>query len=92
MLPRDRQRAVTDRVPSPTSDQYDFVTIGAGSAAFAAAIRASNLGGRVALVERETVGGTCVNVGRLWWAHLRPDAAQAGGQGNDGESERPGGR
>jgi mercuric reductase len=42
---------------------YDLVAIGAGSAAFAAAIRATNLGGRVALVERDTVGGTCVNVG-----------------------------
>ncbi len=42
---------------------YDFVAIGAGSAAFAAAIRATNLGARVALVERNTVGGTCVNVG-----------------------------
>lgn len=43
--------------------QYDLVVIGAGSAAFAAAIRATNLGGRVAIVERNTVGGTCVNVG-----------------------------
>lgn len=42
---------------------YDFVVIGAGSAAFAAAIRASNLGARVAIIERNTVGGTCVNVG-----------------------------
>ena len=42
---------------------YDLVAIGAGSAAFAAAIRATNLGGRVALIERGTVGGTCVNVG-----------------------------
>lgn len=43
--------------------EYDFVIIGAGSAAFAAAIRAANLGARVALVERNTIGGTCVNVG-----------------------------
>lgn len=42
---------------------YDLVAIGAGSAAFAAAIRAANLGARVAIVERNTVGGTCVNVG-----------------------------
>lgn len=42
---------------------YDLVAIGAGSAAFAAAIRATNLGARVAIVERNTVGGTCVNVG-----------------------------
>jgi mercuric reductase len=42
---------------------YDLLVIGGGSAAFAAAIRASNLGARVAIVERNTVGGTCVNVG-----------------------------
>jgi len=42
---------------------YELVVIGAGSAAFAAAIRATNLGARVAIVERNTVGGTCVNVG-----------------------------
>lgn len=42
---------------------YDLVVIGAGSAAFAAAIRATNLGARVAIVERNAVGGTCVNVG-----------------------------
>ncbi len=44
-------------------DDYDLVAIGAGSAAFAAAIRATNLGARVAIIERNTVGGTCVNVG-----------------------------
>lgn len=42
---------------------YDLVIIGAGSAAFAAAIRARDAGRSVALVEDDTVGGTCVNVG-----------------------------
>ncbi len=42
---------------------YDLVIIGSGSAAFAAAIRASSHDARVALVESDTVGGTCVNVG-----------------------------
>ncbi len=45
------------------SRDYDLLVIGSGSAAFAAAIRASDLGMRVALVEANTVGGTCVNVG-----------------------------
>lgn len=44
-------------------DTFDLVAIGSGSAAFAAAIRASKRGARVALVERATVGGTCVNRG-----------------------------
>lgn len=42
---------------------YDLLVIGAGSAAFAAAIRARDRGARVALVEHGTIGGTCVNVG-----------------------------
>jgi mercuric reductase len=43
--------------------EYDLLVIGGGSAAFAAAIRATKLGARVAIVERNTIGGTCVNVG-----------------------------
>jgi mercuric reductase len=49
---------------------FDFAVIGAGSAAFAAAIRATSLGARVALIERGTVGGTCVNVGCIPSKHL----------------------
>ncbi len=45
------------------ASEYDLLVIGAGSAAFAAAIRARDQGARVALVEHGTVGGTCVNVG-----------------------------
>lgn len=45
------------------SGDYDLLVIGSGSAAFAAAIKARELGATVALVERGTVGGTCVNVG-----------------------------
>lgn len=44
-------------------EDYDLLIIGAGSAAFAAAIKASELGARVGMVERGTVGGTCVNIG-----------------------------
>ncbi len=43
--------------------EYDLVVIGSGSAAFAAAIEARQAGARVAMVERGTIGGTCVNVG-----------------------------
>ena len=42
---------------------YDLVVIGSGSAAFAAAIKARDLGASVALIEKGTVGGTCVNIG-----------------------------
>jgi mercuric reductase len=43
--------------------EYDLFVIGSGSAAFAAGIEARSLGASVALVERSTLGGTCVNVG-----------------------------
>ena len=43
--------------------EFDLAIIGSGSAAFAAAIRARDAGASVAIVERGTVGGTCVNVG-----------------------------
>jgi mercuric reductase len=41
----------------------DLAILGSGSAAFAAAINARDLGARVTMVERSTLGGTCVNVG-----------------------------
>jgi mercuric reductase len=41
----------------------DLAVIGAGSAGFAAAIRAAELGAQVALIGHGMIGGTCVNVG-----------------------------
>lgn len=46
-----------------TSEKYDLAIIGSGGGAFAAAIRATGLGKSVVIVERSTVGGTCVNTG-----------------------------
>lgn len=43
--------------------EFDLVILGGGSAGFAAAIKASELGKKTALVEKGTIGGTCVNVG-----------------------------
>ena len=49
---------------SPASKSVpDLVVLGAGSAGFSAAIRASELGARVALIGAGTIGGTCVNIG-----------------------------
>ena len=42
---------------------YDLAIIGSGGAGFAAAIAATSRGLRVLMVERSTLGGTCVNVG-----------------------------
>jgi mercuric reductase len=42
---------------------YDLAIVGSGGAAFGAAIEARRRDARVVMVERATVGGTCVNVG-----------------------------
>ncbi len=42
---------------------YDVIVIGAGPGGYVAAIRASQLGKRVAIVEREHLGGICLNWG-----------------------------
>jgi mercuric reductase len=47
------------------SDAFDLLILGSGSTAFAAAIRAGDLGARVAMVERRALGGTCANRGCL---------------------------
>jgi len=46
-----------------TSPGYDLAIIGSGGAAFSAAIAARERDLRVVMIERGTVGGTCVNVG-----------------------------
>lgn len=42
---------------------FDLVVIGAGPGGYVAAIRASQLGMKVAIVEREALGGICLNWG-----------------------------
>ena len=44
-------------------DNYQVVVIGGGPAGYVAAIRAAQLGAKVAIVEKGTFGGTCLNVG-----------------------------
>jgi len=51
------------KAPASEGAEYDLMIIGSGGAAFAAAIKGSELGSRVAMVESGTIGGTCVNVG-----------------------------
>ena len=43
--------------------EYDVVVLGAGSGGYAAAMRAAQLGLKVALVEGDKVGGTCLHRG-----------------------------
>jgi dihydrolipoamide dehydrogenase len=45
------------------ADTYDLIVLGSGPGGYVAAIRASQLGMRVAIVEREKLGGICLNWG-----------------------------
>src|SRR3546814_17238041 len=42
---------------------YDIIVIGSGPGGYVAAIRASQLGFKTAIVEREALGGICLNWG-----------------------------
>ena len=46
-----------------TDAKYDIAVLGGGPGGYSAAIRASQLGAKVCLIEKETVGGTCLNRG-----------------------------
>jgi dihydrolipoamide dehydrogenase len=43
--------------------EYDVIVLGAGPGGYVCAIRASQLGLKTAIVEKEWLGGVCLNVG-----------------------------
>jgi dihydrolipoamide dehydrogenase len=45
------------------SDQYDVIVLGSGPGGYVAAIRSAQLGLKTAIVERENLGGICLNWG-----------------------------
>ena len=55
--------------------QYDLIVIGGGPAGYAAAIRAGQLKKRVLCVEKENLGGTCLNWGCIPTKALLEDGA-----------------
>lgn len=57
----------------------DLLVVGSGGGAFAGAIRARDLGRSVLMVERGTIGGTCVNVGCIPSKALLVDGLAAHG-------------
>jgi dihydrolipoamide dehydrogenase len=52
-----------DNAMTTQDSTYDLVVVGAGPGGYVAAIRAAQLGLRTAVVEREEVGGVCLNWG-----------------------------
>ena len=72
-------------------DRYDLVILGSGSTAFAAALKAAELGKTAVMTESRTVGGTCVNRGclpsknlieaaRIYWEAQHPRFPGLGGK------------
>src|SRR4028119_481322 len=57
------------------TNQYDIIVIGGGPGGYVAALRAAQLGFKTAVVEREHLGGICLNWGCIPTnALLRPAA------------------
>lgn len=50
-------------VDDDVSEHFDYLVIGGGSGGIGSARRAAQHGAKVAVIERERLGGTCVNVG-----------------------------
>ena len=85
---------------SPTpAGRYNLVVIGAGTAGLVTAMGAAGLGAKVALVERDLMGGDCLNVGCVpskalirasrAWADLRRAGEFAHGTGNRAREYQP---
>jgi len=59
---RENVRPTGWKNPTP-ADRYNLVVIGAGAAGLVTSAIAAGLGARVALIERERMGGDCLNTG-----------------------------
>lgn len=68
-----------------TEQTFDFLVIGAGSGGIAAANRAASHGARVAIIESDRLGGTCVNRGcvpkKLSWLAARTAEGMSNAEG-----------
>ncbi len=56
--------------------EYDLIVIGGGPGGYVAAIRAAQLGAKTAVIEKDTVGGTCLNRGCIPTKALYTSAKQ----------------
>src|SRR6476469_1843430 len=61
--PTTTGRARSWRKRKAMADQYDLIVLGSGPGGYVAAIRAAQLGLKTAIVERELLGGICLNWG-----------------------------
>ncbi len=57
------ERNVEEGSPLSAAGRFDLAVVGAGPGGYVAAIRAAQLGMKVAVIERDRVGGVCLNWG-----------------------------
>src|SRR3954468_11954426 len=62
-MPQGGRKIESYRRENMAEYDYDLLVIGAGAAGSTAATTAADNGVRVALVERDKIGGTCLNYG-----------------------------
>ena len=58
-----KPRSDVDTKPTDAEQRLRVAVIGTGGAAMASALKAAELGAHVTIIERGTIGGTCVNIG-----------------------------
>lgn len=63
VLPRAHYPGTQTQEVVPTAEQFDLVVIGGGPGGYASALYAAGIGMKVALVEGDKVGGTCLHRG-----------------------------
>jgi dihydrolipoamide dehydrogenase len=73
--PQKPQPSAGGAAPASKNYQYDVVVIGGGPGGYAAAIRAGQLKKRVLCIEKENLGGTCLNWGCIPTKALLEDGA-----------------
>src|SRR5581483_2155706 len=60
---KGRRQAASQRISRARMPDYDVAIIGGGPGGYTAAIRAGQLGLRAVLIEKDAVGGLCLNWG-----------------------------
>lgn len=60
---RDEKNPQGMKLEEGPGNDYDLIVLGGGPGGYVAAIKAAQIGKKVAIVEKEALGGTCLNVG-----------------------------
>ena len=53
-----------------TDKKFDIIVIGGGPGGYTTAMRAARKGAKVALVEKKLIGGTCLNIGCIYFTQI----------------------